>query len=566
MTTNFSLRDQFRLSLSERSVVLLSAVYIAVFLNAVVFARRFLTLLQNNHFTHAIAGLVTEVLLCFSLTVVLITVISLLGRHLFKLLLGITILLSVAASYYMTFFNVVIGYGVVQAVLTTDVDLSKESVGFWFFIYVFIFALVPLIWAGFGLTVNNWQKLSTSNWKNYLQLKLQAVLTLLVAAIVFMIAYFVIDQVLIEKRQDKAVLISPATLAAHLYLPSNWVAGLAMSASNTVQGAVSERKLKNMATSFHYEAPKTLDDVHIVLVIGESARSMNFSLLGYNRPNNDLLSQQQNLIAFKAKSCNTSTKLSLQCMFVRPEAVKDNGVQAPVISEQPVFSVLKSLGFTIDLFAMQSEVWFYNSVNADFYKIREVIAAQTQNIGQPQYDAMLIPELKDSVNKHTKGKHLVILHTKGSHYLYTSRYPRSFARYQPECQGLDSGCTKQEMINSYDNSILYLDYFLNQVYDTMKDKKALVIYVPDHGESIEENNHFHATPKPLAPPEQTSIPFMVWASPAFLNQPEYASLFAKLKNKSDQVVSHENLFDSILGCLAIQSNNGGVNPSRNLCH
>ncbi len=76
MTTNFSLRDQFRLSLSERSVVLLSAVYIAVFLNAVVFARRFLTLLQNNHFTHAIAGLVTEVLLCFSLTVVLITVIS----------------------------------------------------------------------------------------------------------------------------------------------------------------------------------------------------------------------------------------------------------------------------------------------------------------------------------------------------------------------------------------------------------------------------------------------------------------------------------------------------------
>jgi KDO II ethanolaminephosphotransferase len=566
MTTTFSLKDSLRFNLSERSVVLLSAVYIAVFLNAVVFARRFLTLLQNNDLTHSLAVLVTEVLLCFSLTVVLLTVLTLLGRHLFKLLLGLTVLLSVAASYYMTFFNVVIGYGVVQAVLTTDIDLSKESVGFWFFTYVFVLGLLPLVWAGFCLSVNNWQKFNASNWKKWLQLKFQALLTLFVAAIIFTVAYFVIEQVLIEKRQDKAVLISPATLAAHLYLPSNWVAGLAMSASNTVQGAVSERQLKNMATTFHYQAPKALDDVHIVLVIGESTRSMNFSLLGYNRPNNDLLSQQKNLIAFKAKSCNTSTKLSLQCMFVRPEGVKDNGVQAPVISEQPVFSILKSLGFTIDLFAMQSEVWFYNSVNADFYKIREVIAAKAQNIGQPQYDEMLIPELKESVNQHAKGKHLVILHTKGSHYLYTSRYPRSFARYQPECQGLDSGCTKQEMINSYDNSILYLDYFLNQVYDTMKDKKALVIYVPDHGESIEENNHFHATPKPLAPPEQTSIPLMVWVSPAFLSQPEYADLFTKLKNKSDQVVAHENLFDSILGCLGIESNNGGINPSRNLCH
>lgn len=565
--TTFS--NSLRLTLSERALVLLSAFYIAVVLNAVVFVRRAISLEATTSWTNAILVLSTEVLLCYALTVLLITALSCLGRHVFKLLLVVIVLLSVAASYYMTFFNVVIGYGVVQAVLTTDVDLSKESVGLWFIVYLFILAILPIVWAGFCLTIHSWQKSKKSArlaFIHWFRLRLQSLLTFSLAAVLFTIAYYSINQVVPQKRQDQAVVISPATLAAHLYLPSNWVAGLAMSASNSVQGAISNRQLKNPVNSFDYIAPQTLDDVHVVLVIGESARSMNFSLLGYNRPNNDLLNQQKNLVAFKAQSCNTSTKLSLQCMFVRPEAVTEKGMQAPIISEQAVFSVLKSLGFTIDLFAMQSEVWFYNSVNADFYKIREIIAAQSHNIGKAQYDEMLIPELKDSVNKHAKGKHLVILHTKGSHYLYTSRYPRSFARYQPECQGLDSGCSKQEMINSYDNSILYLDYFLNQVYNTVKDKKALVIYVPDHGESIEENNHFHATPKPLAPPEQTSIPLMVWASPGFLSEPSHEKLFARLKSKSHQTASHDQLFDSILGCLNIQSNNGGINSARNLCH
>ena len=58
----------------------------------------------------------------------------------------------------------------------------------------------------------------------------------------------------------------------------------------------------------------------VVVVIGESARSSNFGLLGYERPTTPLLAAEKNLAAFKATSCNTSTKLSLACMFVRPQA------------------------------------------------------------------------------------------------------------------------------------------------------------------------------------------------------------------------------------------------------
>ncbi|WP_250379785.1 sulfatase-like hydrolase/transferase, partial [Escherichia coli] len=69
---------------------------------------------------------------------------------------------------------------------------------------------------------------------------------------------------------------------------------------------------------------------------------------------------------------------------------------------------------------------------------------------------------------------LIILHTKGSHFNYTQRYPRSFAQWKPECIGVDSGCTKAQMINSYDNSVTYVDHFISSVIDQVRDKKAIV--------------------------------------------------------------------------------------------
>ena len=104
-------------------------------------------------------------------------------------------------------------------------------------------------------------------------------------------------------------------------------------------------------------------------------------------------------------------------------------------------------------------------------------------------------------------------------------------------------------------------------------KKAVLIYTSDHGESIDENRHFHATPKPLAPPEQLDVPLMFWASEPYLNANpgnrkafEQLQLAAKSPNATKTGVAHANLFDSMLGCLGITSNNGGIDPKFNLCH
>lgn len=555
-----SLLTKKRILLAPWQVVLFLSAYIGILLNSAVFIRRYSELGTIS------LTLLAELGLVFTFTALLLSLIDLSGKWLARIFIVLLLTISVLASYYMTFFNVVIGYGVVQAVLTTDVDLSKEAVGFGLLAWFFILAVIPLVlWWRYAHVCKN----TVSSWPlRFKQLGGQIGLVLLLAVGFVVVAQYV------NKRSNMTETIGQdigkASLAAHTYVPSNWVAGLGMSASSAWDNWASKDTKVDPATQFQYSLKALADDVVLVIVIGESARSGNFGLLGYERPTTPLIAAEKNLAAFKATSCNTSTRLSLACMFVRPQAVVERGLQAPQVLEETVFSVFKKLGFSIELFAMQSEVWFYNSIKPDFYKIREVIAADPAYRGKPVLDLMLVSELELAMAKQPKGRQVVVLHTKGSHFSYTSRYPREFAKFKPECSGVDGSCSKQTMVNSYDNSILYTDTFLKSLMTSLAGKKALLVYTSDHGETIEENRHFHATPKPLAPPEQLDVPLIFWASEPYLNaNPANKKAFEQLQlaAKSPKAgVGHVNLFDSMLGCLGITSNNGGINDKYNLCH
>ena len=92
-----------------------------------------------------------------------------------------------------------------------------------------------------------------------------------------------------------------------------------------------------------------------------------------------------------------------------------------------------------------------------------------------------------------------------------------------------------------------------------------MIYTSDHGESIGENAHLHGAPKQMAPPEQRMVPLVIWASKSFLRYPQNAERFSRLQGRKDKMAFHDYLFDSMLGCLGIESENGGINQDRNLC-
>ncbi|WP_455863565.1 kdo(2)-lipid A phosphoethanolamine 7''-transferase [Pantoea agglomerans] len=547
-------------TLTQQKLSLMLAFYIGIFLNIPVFYRRFDPFLAQFNAMQWFSAAV-EVVAIVLLTFFLMRLLSLGGKVFWRITATALVLISVAASYYMSFFNVVIGYGIVASVMTTDTDLSKEVIGYHFVLWMVSVSIVPLvlIWCN-ALRLTLLEQLKTPGQR------IKPLLILLLAvALVWLPIRFLDKQQNINEKLTNVDLPSYGGVVAHSYLPSNWLSALGLFAYTSYDEKMDSKDLLDPAKQFTYTAPAGLDDTYVVFVIGETTRWDHMGILGYDRDTTPKLSKEKNLVAFRGESCDTATKLSLRCMFVR-EGGTDEG-PARTLKEQNVFSVLKELGFSSELFAMQSEVWFYNNTNADNFAFREQIGSEKENQGKSVDDMLLVPELKKSLDRHPDGKHLVVLHTKGSHYLYSQRYPREFARYQPECMGVDDTCSKAMLVNAFDNSVLYTDTVLDSVFDQLRDKKAIVFYAADHGESISENMHLHGTPRHMAPPEQFRVPMIVWASDKYLADPTNQSAFERLKaqQRVGKTHRHVELFDTLLGCLGYTSPDGGINQKNNWC-
>jgi KDO II ethanolaminephosphotransferase len=547
-------------SLTQQKLSLLLALYLGILLNLPIFYRRFdgfLTKSTLSNWFSAAAEVVAAVLLTFFL----MRLLSLGGKWAYRILATLTVIISVAAAYYMAFFNVVIGYGIIASVMTTDIDLSKEVIGLHFALWMVLVSALPLllIWRN-KLSLTLIEQLKTPGQR----LKPMIIMLLSVALVWLPIRYF--DK--LQKVNEEITNIdlpSYGGVVAHSYLPSNWIAALGLFAWTKVDEEWDGKELLDPAKEFTYVAPAGIDDTYMVFVIGETTRWDHMGMLGYDRDTTPKLSKEKNLVAFRGESCDTATKLSLRCMFVREGGTMDN--PGRTLKEQNIFAVLKELGFTSELFAMQSEVWFYDNANTNNFSFREQIGSEKRNQGKAVDDMLLVPELQASLQRFPKGKHMVILHTKGSHYLYSQRYPRDFARYQPECMGVDQTCSKAQLINAYDNSILYVDTMLDSVLDQLRDKKAIVFYSSDHGESISENMHLHGTPREMAPPEQFRVPMMVWASDKYLADPTNRSNFERLQaqQRVGKTHRHVELFDTIMGCLGYTSPDGGIKAANNWC-
>ncbi|HEC8423406.1 TPA: kdo(2)-lipid A phosphoethanolamine 7''-transferase [Salmonella enterica subsp. enterica serovar Javiana] len=548
-------------SMTQQKLSFLLALYIGLFMNCAVFYRRFGSYAQEFTIWKGLSAVV-ELGATVLVTFFLLRLLSLFGRRVWRVLATLVVLFSAGASYYMTFLNVVIGYGIIASVMTTDIDLSKEVVGLHFVLWLIAVSVLPLIFI----------------WSNHCRYTLLRQLRtpgqrLRSAAVVVLAGVMVWAPIRLLDIQQKKVeratgidLPSYGGVVANSYLPSNWLSALGLYAWAQVDESSDNNSLINPARKFTYVAPKDGDDTYVVFIIGETTRWDHMGIFGYERNTTPKLAQEKNLAAFRGYSCDTATKLSLRCMFVR-EGGADNNPQR-TLKEQNVFAVLKQLGFSSDLYAMQSEMWFYSNTMADNISYREQIGAEPRNRGKTVDDMLLIDEMQNSLAQNPEGKHLIILHTKGSHFNYTQRYPRSYAQWKPECIGVDSGCTKVQMINSYDNSVTYVDHFITSVFDQLRDKKAIVFYAADHGESINEREHLHGTPRNMAPPEQFRVPMLVWMSDKYLASPQHAQMFAHLKQQAEIKVPrrHVELYDTIMGCLGYTSPNGGINQNNNWCH
>src|SRR5690606_17249096 len=115
--------------------------------------------------------------------------------------------------------------------------------------------------------------------------------------------------------------------------------------------------------------------------------------------------------------------------------------------------------------------------------------------------------------------------------------------------------SRQEIVNSYDNAVLYTDHFLARTIDMLRDDAdydTALVYVSDHGESLGENRlYLHGVPRAIAPDQQTQVPMVMWFSPGFVRR-QGLDLDC-MRRISGDPASHDNLFPTILGMFRVRT-------------
>lgn len=280
----------------------------------------------------------------------------------------------------------------------------------------------------------------------------------------------------------------------------------------------------------------------VLLVIGESARADHFSLYGYAKPTNPEL-QKEDILALK----NTFSTATYTTASVASILAYDGSTSSDY---EPLTNYLHRMGAYVE---WRTKNWGEPAQKVDrFYQAGEL--KKDCKGEECDYDASLLVHLKRAILDAKSNKILIVLHTAGSHGpTYYQKYPPNFERFQPVCKTVDlKQCSKEELLNAYDNTILYTDHFLSQAIKKLKKLHipAIMLYISDHGESLGEYNlYLHGTPYAIAPDYQKRVPFLIWESREFLKERGWKKPYVKKQEKYGQY----NIFHTVLDALSFKS-------------
>jgi lipid A ethanolaminephosphotransferase len=291
----------------------------------------------------------------------------------------------------------------------------------------------------------------------------------------------------------------------------------------------------------------------IVMVLGETARGVSYPENQYAR-NTTPHTEAFNMIRLKnVTSCGTATTISLPCMFSNLN--RENFDKTIALSQDNVLDIAKRAKFDV--------TWIENSDGCkSVCKRIETIIIPTDSVdplcdGTYCYDETLILQLEKQLKTASESGRdsLIVLHVIGSHGpTYFRRYPDDHRRFTPDCQRSDiQNCTKEELVNTYDNTIAYTDFIVASAIKKLSSINAetTLAYISDHGESLGEKGiYLHGLPYSIAPIEQISIPWQIWSS----NEATVDNRTECLKdNHNASAYSHDNLFHTLLGIAQIST-------------
>lgn len=522
---------------SATTLVILSSLWLAIMGNLALW--KTLTELPDLTGSHGIFFGVALALIIAGVTASLLSVVA--WRHTLKPVITLFLLLAGFATHYMLAYGIVVDTPMVINVFQTDTREARDQLSWQLAVTVLVLAVLPGIWLWRQpLTSPGWQQ---QLWRNGALCLSGVVLSFTMLQLVF---------------QDFASLMRNHTQVRYQINPLNSVYALldmtvipSGRPSGPIQPLGTDAQIIPRLPSAPQRPPL------LVLVLGETARSQNFSLNGYARPTNPLLAQQ-NITSFtQVTACGTSTAESVPCMFSHlgrvAYAKRDQDFEN-------LLDVLQHAGYAV--------LWIDNQSGCKDQCDR-VAHVNTSNLQVPGYceagecrDTVMLTRVdaelaKLPAERRARGT-VVVMHQMGSHGpAYFKRTPAEFKKFTPECQDTSlSQCDRTQVVNAYDNTILFTDYFLSRVIEWLKTQEKThtpaMLYVADHGESLGEKNiYLHGLPYAVAPVEQKAVPLITWLSPGFEQLSRVTTRC--LQTERHKPLSHDNLFHSVLGLMAVNT-------------
>ena len=430
-----------------------------------------------------------------------------LSRFVGKCLLVIFFIVNAVAIYFVNTYGVIIDEAMVGNVLKTDYAEATSFFSIKLIVYIVLLGIIPAIYISKAKIIN-------------VTVKRFFIVTGLVLLCMLALVFANASNWLWIDKNSKTL--------GGLAMPWCYTVNISLYYAHKHQENEKEILLPNAVIKDNQKSV-------VVLVIGESARSQNFSLYGYGKNTNPLLSKTPGVFHFNAASCATYTAAGVKCILEHANTSDFYEMLPNYLYRNGIEVIWRTSNWG------EPPIHIKNYQNAD--ALRKNCKGEECN-----YDEILLTGLKEQIAASTKNKILIVLHTSTSHGpTYSKKYPPQFETFKPVCNTVELGkCAQSELINAYDNTIVYTDYILHNVIDNLKqlkEYKSAMIFVSDHGESLGEKNlYMHGLPLSLAPKEQYEIPFIVWMSDNSSKQ-----------LKPNNMLSQNHVFHSVLNFLEIQS-------------
>lgn len=526
---------RLRPEISVEMLAVAASVYFAVASNQTFFRAVAATgALQGGRGALTFASLLVAIIALHTIVLSL-----LLNRWTAKPLLTVLLLASAAAAYFMSAYTVYFDADMLRNILHTDGKESHELVS--------LHALPSILMYGALPAVLVWR----------VRLKRRALLrATMVRVACIVLAVIVAAGALLASFQSISALMRNHRELRYLVTPGNYLVSLVQVARDANADRSRPREPVGTHAKVTGRAPGARPRL-LVLVVGETVRAQNWGLDGYARQTTPQLAALAGLpdgpVNFPhVVACGSSTEVSLPCMFSpygRAHYDKDR-----IKHSESLLHVLDHAGI--------KTLWRDNQTGCK--GVCEGLAFESFEHGSVPgacteegcLDEAMLHGLAERIATQP-GDQVVVLHQLGNHGpAYYARYPERLRRFLPACETSDlDRCSRQEIVNAYDNAVLYTDEFLARTIRFLgerTDRDTALIYLSDHGESLGEDGLFlHGVPYAIAPDTQTHVPMLMWLSPQFASARGVDT--ACMHSRSSQPASQDNLFHSVLGLMQVST-------------